>query len=104
MAQHASVDAWLRAGLDVVADEHCQSQDTMDAWRDLAQGTGARLAVWDYRWVPIEVCVDWDAQRGKAGGRLVGEDAIRRVAHRCAAVELPLRADVLRPTAIDRMR
>ncbi|GGM89873.1 hypothetical protein GCM10007977_109930 [Dactylosporangium sucinum] len=89
LAQHAAVAAWLHAGLDVVVDDTCQAQSTMDAWVELAVATGADLHVWDFRDVPLEVCIARDAQRGQAGGRLVGESAIRRVAERCAAVKVP---------------
>lgn len=88
-AQHAAVRAWLRDRLDVAVDDTCQSQATMDQWAFIARSHGARLVVWDYRAVPLSLCVERDRVRGARGGRLVGEAAIGRVAARCAKVVVP---------------
>lgn len=97
LAQDAAVTAWLRAGLDAVVDETCQLQSVMDGWAALAEAAGAGLVVWDFRGVPLDLCIARDAERGRSGGRLVGEAAIRLVAERCAVVRVPPRARVVQP-------
>lgn len=89
VGQHAAVAAWLELGVDVAVDDTCQSQATLDSWLALAADAGGDVVVWDYRGVSVDVCVVRDAARGAAGGRLVGEAAVRRVAQRCAAVQVP---------------
>jgi predicted ABC-type ATPase len=96
MAQRAAVREWLLDGLDVAIDDTCQSQPTMDNWMLIAKRCRARLVVWDYRAVPLTLCITRDRERGARGGRLVGEDAVRLVAERCAAVTIPAGADSLR--------
>jgi hypothetical protein len=96
LAQRAAVRSWLLDGLDVAIDDTCQSQPTMDGWALIAKRCRARLVVWDYRAVPLPLCISRARDRGASGGRLVGETAIRRVAERCAAVAIPDGADSLR--------
>lgn len=95
VGQHAAIVAWLRAGLAVAADD--TSQGGLAVWLRVARRGGARLVVWDLRGVPVEECIRRDAARGAAGGRLVGEAAIRRVADRCARVVIPAGVEVVVP-------
>lgn len=87
--QHARIREALAAGGSVIAGDTCQMQATMDGWVALAEEFGAQLEVWDFRGIPLDRCIAQDAARGAAGGRLVGEEAIRRVAARCARVVIP---------------
>lgn len=89
LGQVAAVVAWLRSGLDVAVPDTCQTQDVMDGWARIARRCRVRLVVWDYRAVPLGVCVERDRQRGARGGRLVGEPAIGRISGRCAEVVVP---------------
>lgn len=95
LAQESSVEAWLAWGINVAVDDTCQDQETMNTWVSVAKVTGARLVVWDFRAVPPDLCVARDKTRGAAGGRFVGEDAIREVAARCAAVAVPAGIEVV---------
>lgn len=96
--QYARVSDWLASGFDVVVHDTCQHQAAMDGWAGLAAQHGVQLVVWDYRRVPLGVCVARDAARGARGGRLVGEAAIQRVAGRCVRVVVPVVAVVVDKT------
>lgn len=91
LAQHAAVLAWLEAGLDVAVDDTCQVQSTMDVWSVFARQFHRRLAVWDFRQIPLERCVRQNRWRK----RVVRQDAISRVASRCSLVRLPDDAEVV---------
>lgn len=76
-AQHAAVEALLRAGKDVVVDDTNLRQKHARAWADLAVKTSSDFEVWDMTDIPLEECIRRDAARGASGGRLVGEQVIR---------------------------
>jgi predicted kinase len=95
VGQLGAIRAWLSAGVNVIADDTCQSQETLDGWVRLARRCGARLVVWDFRLVPPEVCVERDRARGAAGGRTVGAEVIDLVAARCAEVRIPAGVEVV---------
>lgn len=99
--QYKRVSDWLVDGHDVVVHDTCQHQATMDGWARLAAQLGVQLVVWDFRGVPVDACVARDAARGAAGGRLVGEAAIGRVAGRCAGVVVPAGAALSGPVRVD---
>jgi hypothetical protein len=98
IGQHAAVVAWLRAGLAVAADD--TALGGLEVWQRVAWRGGGRLVVVDCRATPVEECIRRDAARGAAGGRLVGERAIRRVAARCAAVVVPAGVEVVAAEAL----
>lgn len=89
IAQHAQVAALLRSGVSVIADDTNLPDSSVESWRRLAAECGADLRVIDLRAVSVEVCVARDADRGKAGGRRVGEKAIREMAARMGQVFTP---------------
>jgi len=79
-AQRAAVEALLRAGVDVVADDTNLPDASVRGWEQLAARCGAQLQIIDLREVvPVEECTRRDAARGAAGGRLVGEEVIREM-------------------------
>ncbi len=99
-AQRSSAEALLRAGWDVVVDDTHLRTKYARAWADLAAGAGAGFEVRDFTDVPVEVCVQRDADREAAGGRGVGADVIRDMHRRfLAAGPLPAvtRSDPSRP-------
>lgn len=96
IAQHAMVNAWLSAGLNVAIDDTCQNQATLRRWIRIARFARARLVLWDFRGVPTTVAAERDLARGASGGRQVGEDVISVVAGRCAGVVVPPRVKVLK--------
>lgn len=57
LAQHTAVEALLRAGVDVVADDTNLHESTMTAWQRLAAEVGAEIEVWDLTDVPVDECV-----------------------------------------------
>lgn len=62
-------DVWIDdTNLSPVAREHCEQ---------LAAYHKVPLEWVDFTHVPLETCVERDAARAAAGGRLVGEDVIR---------------------------
>lgn len=97
-AQLRDVTADLEAGRDVVVDDTTQHQEHLDRWVTLAERLSVRLVVVDFRGVPLPRCIADDLARRAAGGRYVGEAAIRRVAERCAAVVIP--AEVVVPAEL----
>jgi predicted kinase len=74
---NATIEALLRSGVDVVCDDTFLLPYYLDAVRELAQRCGADLVIWDMTDVDVEVCIARDAQRGRNGGRSIGERAIR---------------------------
>ncbi len=74
-AQRALISKLLARGLDVVCDDTNLSQRTARELRRLAEACCARFEVHDLRGVPLEVCLDRNAQR--TGRRRVSDDVIR---------------------------
>jgi predicted kinase len=77
VAQHAAVEALLRAGHGVVVDDTNLRLRHARAWAELAERAGARFGVREFTDVPLEVCLARDAARAAAGERAVGEALIR---------------------------
>ncbi|HWS37752.1 MAG TPA: AAA family ATPase [Actinoplanes sp.] len=74
---NAAIEALLRSGVDVVCDDTFLVPHYLETARDLAERCGAELVVWDMRDVDVEVCIARDEQRGRNGGRSIGEQTIR---------------------------
>jgi predicted kinase len=77
VAQHAAVEALLRAGHAVVVDDTNLRLRHARAWAELAGRADADFAVRDFTDVPVAVCVERDAARAAAGEAAVGADVIR---------------------------
>lgn len=73
--QHNGVRAALAHGTDVIVDDTNLSNAAINQLAGIAAEMGADFEVWDFRDVPVEVCIARDAQRG--GFDCVGEDVIR---------------------------
>ncbi|WP_430783258.1 AAA family ATPase [Actinoplanes sp. G11-F43] len=86
---NAAIEALLRSGIDVVCDDTFLAQHYLDEARDLAERCGADLVIWDMIDVDVEVCIARDKQRGRAGGRSIGEQTIRNK-HRIYRENAPL--------------
>ena len=76
-AQHTSIRHLIAGGIDVVADDTNLAVEAVDAFRQIAAETGARLVLWDLTDVSLEECVRRDAQRTPPSR--VGEKVIRRL-------------------------
>ena len=63
VAEHAQIEALLRAGVDVVCDDTNLRHRTVRDLHDLAVRAGATFAVHDLTEVPLEVCLARDAAR-----------------------------------------
>jgi len=73
VARDALVSALLKRGVSVVVDDTNLPQRTARDLAKLAKRAGAELRVVDFTHVPIETCIDRDAQRDRS----VGEKVIR---------------------------
>ncbi|MDT4994896.1 MAG: hypothetical protein QOH97_4788 [Actinoplanes sp.] len=88
-AQHASVEALLRAHADVIVDDTNLRARTVRDWAELAARFHAQFEVHDFTDVPVEECVRRDAER--TGPEHVGEEGIRKMhARYLAGRSLPL--------------
>lgn len=74
-ARDASILALLRKGIDVICDDTNLPQRTVRDLARLARQAKADLEVVDFTHVPLDVCIERDATRGRA----VGEDVIRDI-------------------------
>jgi len=79
IAQRAAVAALLVDGADVAIDDTNIRPGVLAGWVGLAEQVGARPAVWDFRDVPVETCLERIAARVAAGGRQVPESVVRRL-------------------------
>jgi predicted kinase len=77
VAQHAAVEALLRAGHGVVVDDTNLRSRHARAWAEVAARAGARFGVREFTDVPLEVCLARDAARAGLGERAAGEAVIR---------------------------
>ncbi len=75
VGQLALVEAWLRAGLTVIADDTNLRPGVIDRLRALAEVCGAAFHLEDFTDVPVETCIARDAARPEA--ERVGEKVIR---------------------------
>lgn len=78
------ITSYLRTGRDVICDDTNLEQSTVEQLKRLVPiGNGDTFEINDsFLSVPIEECIKRDAERGKAGGRAVGEEVIRKMANR----------------------
>ncbi len=79
LAQHAAIEALLRARNDVVCDDTNLRAAHVDTLSRLAERAGAEVEIWDLRDVPVEVCIERDEERAFSGGHYIGEKQIRRM-------------------------
>jgi predicted kinase len=79
-AQHATITALLKAGGDVISDDTNLAAKVVRDLTKLAARVGADAEVVDFTHVPLETCIQRDAQR--AEGEQVGEGVIRRMYER----------------------
>jgi predicted kinase len=80
-AERAQAKALLAAGFDVFVDAMNLRAQWTRGWANLAALNGADIEA-IYLETSVEDCILRDKVRGEAGGRSVGEDAIRAVAKR----------------------
>ena len=85
VAQRSCVEALLGSGRDVVVDDTNLRSRYANNWADLAASVGAGFEVRDFTDVPLEVCLQRDADRLAAGRRGVGEPVIRQLHQRLLA-------------------
>ncbi|OLB75659.1 MAG: 5'-hydroxyl kinase [Actinobacteria bacterium 13_2_20CM_2_71_6] len=89
LAQHAQVEALLRAGLNVICDDTNLRARVVRELAELGRLAGASVVVKDFTGVPVDVCVERDAAR--PADERVGEDVIRSMWQRyLAGRRLPL--------------
>jgi hypothetical protein len=75
LAQHAAIEALLRAGIDVICDDTNLPARVIRDFARLARTYEAEFAVEDFTEVPLSICLERDASRPPA--ERVGEDVIR---------------------------
>lgn len=77
-AQQGAVRGLLREGSSVVVDDMHLRAEYVKAWGRLALDNGSEFEVMEsFLDVSVDECVRRDAERGAAGGRMVGGDVIR---------------------------
>jgi chloramphenicol 3-O-phosphotransferase len=69
---HAAIEALLWSGIDVVCDDPFLLPHYLEAVRELVEGCGAALVIWDMTGVNVEKCIARDKERARAGGRSIG--------------------------------
>ncbi len=74
--QHAGIRELLLQGWEVLVDDTNLDPGYVAALARVADSVGAEHEVWDMSYVPVDVCIARDANRGEEGGRHVGADAI----------------------------
>jgi predicted kinase len=80
-AERAQAKTLIDAGFDVFVDAMNLRAQWTRGWANIAALNGADVES-IYLDTPVDVCVARDKARGEAGGRTVGEDAIRALARR----------------------
>lgn len=82
-AAHAQITALLASGYDVYVDDTNLRLRNLRALRDLAAAAGAEFAMLDFTDVPVDLCVERDAQRpttadngGRRDGAQVGAQVV----------------------------
>jgi len=76
--QEQRIRAALRAGRGVLVDDTNILQSVVDRLEKLVIDKGGVVVIHDFRHIPVEVCIERDAQR--TGTAHVGADVIRRMA------------------------
>ncbi|MEV6219761.1 AAA family ATPase [Nocardia sp. NPDC051833] len=80
-AERAQAAALIDGGYDVFVDAMNLRAQWTRGWADFAALHGADIEVIDLD-TPVDECIRRDAERAAAGGRSVGEDAIRALARK----------------------
>lgn len=75
-AQHAGVRTALAHGTSVIVDDTNLRACDLRLFEKIAAEMDADFEVWDFRGVPLQVCIDRDAQRDERDR--VGEGVIRK--------------------------
>jgi len=84
--QFAAVTALLRSGISVVVSDTCLPDRTFREWEALAIMMGVSCEVKDFRNVPLEVCLERNAQR--TGKEFIPKHVILDM-HRKFVADLP---------------
>lgn len=77
VAQHAAVEAALRAGMSVVVDDTNLRLKYAKQWQTIARRADADFHVENFIEVSLDVCIERDIARGARGERAVGENVVR---------------------------
>lgn len=77
IAQHAAVEAALRAGISVVVDDTNLRLKYAKQWQTVARRADADFYVEEFIDVSLDVCIERDVARGARGERAVGENVVR---------------------------
>jgi predicted kinase len=72
--QHSGARTALSHGTSVIIDDTNLPEASIQALAKIADELGAEFEVWDFRGVPVQVCIGRDAMR--AGADQVGEEVI----------------------------
>lgn len=81
VAQRAAALALLESGRSVVIDDTNLRLKYAREWAGFAEDAGVDFVVVDVK-TDVETCIENDRKRGAAGGRMVGEEAIRSLDER----------------------
>lgn len=95
--QDSGVRTALSHGTDVVVDDTNLSNAAVNKWIRMAEEMDADFEIWDFRGVPLEVCIARDARRAEIDR--VGEDVIR-AKHEKYIVNSAARHSVPAPTRV----
>lgn len=99
IAEKAQVEAFLKAGKNVVVDAMHLRNKYVREWAKIAAKHGANLRLWDvFLYTPLEECIRNDKQREGTPG-YVGEDVIRALHKRFFPIP-PLKLDDIEPVEV----
>ncbi|MCP2325147.1 putative kinase [Hamadaea flava] len=97
IAHRSSIEALLRAGVDVISDNTNLRARYVRELAELGMACGAAVVIEDFTGVPLEVCIERDAARPDP----VGAEVIRSMhARYLAGKRAPLDLPVAPPTAV----
>ena len=102
--QHRIVAELLQLGRSVVVDDTNLQDAVVEQWMQLARTLRVQFEVWDLRDIKVETCIERDAARAAAGGRLVGADVIRQIAARGAPTYATEPSDLADTTSVPEAR
>lgn len=80
--QQDAVTTLLRSGRSVIVDDTHLRAKYINPWLKLATKWGVEFRLQDFTDVPLETCIERDAQRAQNGGRFVGPTVITEMAGR----------------------
>jgi predicted kinase len=83
LAQHAAIEALLRAGINVICDDTNLRARVFRELEALARRCDAEFVVRDFTDIPLEVCIERDRTRPES--ERVGEQVIREMHRRYLA-------------------